>query len=154
MIKYYTLFLLSAFLFIGCSSTYTIKGYSSKEKFHKDFNSSADNKDLNITLTNDSLVQTTDGGIIKHDTLFTSAGDFPVSMIKTVNYKNRLKSTIFGCIGGELLIGIAGANILANNISKLNFTTIQLVFLVPAVGIVVGVISGYYIGWDVTYQFN
>ena len=154
MIKYCTLFLLSVFILIGCSSTYTLRNYSSKEKFHKDFNTSADNKDLNITLLNDSLVQTTDGGILKHDTLFTSTGAFPVNIIKTVNYKNRLKSSIYGCLSGVFVIGIAGANILHNNISNLDFTSIQLVFLVPAAGAIIGAMTGYYIGWDVTYQFN
>ena len=151
---YYSVIFLLALLLMGCSSTYTIKGYSSKEKFDEDFVSSADTKDLNITLLNDSLVQTTGGVDIKNDTLFTSTGAFPVNIIKTVNYKNRLKSTIFGCLGGELLIGIAGANLLANNISKLDFTSIQLVFLVPAASAMIGAITGYYIGWDVTYQFN
>lgn len=40
--------------FIGCSSTYTIKDFSSKDKFYNDFNNFAGNKSLNVTLTNDS----------------------------------------------------------------------------------------------------
>lgn len=151
---YYGVLFLLALILMGCSSTYTIKGFSSKDKFYRDFNGSADDKDLNITLLNDSLIQTTDGGILKQDTLFTSSGAFPVNIIKTVNYKNRLKSTFYGCLGGVFVIGIAGANLLHNNISNLDFTTIQLVFLVPVAGAIIGALTGYYMGWDIIYQFN
>ncbi|MDR3626567.1 MAG: hypothetical protein P4L45_07025, partial [Ignavibacteriaceae bacterium] len=40
--------------FIGCSSTYTINDFPTKDKFYGDFNNFAGNKSLNVTLTNDS----------------------------------------------------------------------------------------------------
>ena len=148
------LFIFSLF-FTGCSSSYSIKGYSSKDRFYRDFNRSADKKDLNITLLNDSLVQITGGGILKHDTLYTSEYIFPVNIIKTINYTNTLKSSIFGMLIGEVAIVIASAPIFANNINVFNFATlIKYAAIVELSGCFFGGIAGFYIGWDVTYQFN
>jgi hypothetical protein len=155
MKKYYSALFLLALILMGCSSTYTIKNFSSKEKFYKDFNSSVGSKDMNITLSNDSLYEISGGGLLKHDTLYTSEYIFPVNIIKTVQYKTTLKSTLFGIFCGELVIGIAGGNILHNNINKLDFaSTLMYGSIVVISGGIIGGIAGYFIGWDVTYQFN
>ena len=72
MKKYYTLLFLFALLFIGCS-TYTIKDFPSKDKFYEDFNNSVKNKDVNITLINDSSFTINDGAVLENDTLFSFA---------------------------------------------------------------------------------
>lgn len=58
-----------ALLLIGCSSTYTIKDFSSKEKFYEDFNNSAKDKTVKVTLTNDSSFTTLNGASISNDSL-------------------------------------------------------------------------------------
>jgi PBP1b-binding outer membrane lipoprotein LpoB len=52
----YGLFFLLALLLMGCSSTYTIKDFPSKERFYEDFNNSVKNKDVSITLMSDSCL--------------------------------------------------------------------------------------------------
>jgi hypothetical protein len=54
---------------IGCSSTYTISDFSSKDKFYDDFNNFADNKTLKITLNNDSSFISNEGTKITNDSL-------------------------------------------------------------------------------------
>jgi hypothetical protein len=152
---YYAVLFLFSLLITGCSSTYTLRHYSSKDNFYKDFNSSVGSKDLNVILLNDSLVQTKDGGILKNDTLFTKTNVFPVNFIKTVQFKTRLKSTLFGILFGEMGTMIAGGNILANNQSKLDLNSfIRYASIVFLSGGIIGAIAGYYIGWDINYQFN
>jgi len=51
--KYSIAAILSA-LFIGCSSTYRISDFLSKDKFYEDFNKFAENKSVKVTLMNDS----------------------------------------------------------------------------------------------------
>ena len=56
-------------IFIGCSSIYTVKDFSSKEKFYEDFNNSVKNKELEITLVNDSSFSVLEGSKIADDSL-------------------------------------------------------------------------------------
>jgi hypothetical protein len=46
--------LVSSILLIGCSSTYRVSDFSSKDKFYEDFNKFAENKSVKVTLMNDS----------------------------------------------------------------------------------------------------
>jgi hypothetical protein len=89
----YGLFFLLALLLMGCSSTYTIKDFPSKEKFYEDFNNSAQNKDVNVTLINDSSFAINDGIILENDTLFSLEGkdnrSFALSDITEIRYKNN-----------------------------------------------------------------
>lgn len=67
---YKILFILSCvFFFFGCSSTYRITDFSSKEKFYKDFNSFAKNRNVNVRLVNDSTFSSPNGAIISNDSL-------------------------------------------------------------------------------------
>ena len=61
-----TVFLLT---FIGCSSTYKVSDFSSKDKFYEDFNSFARNKNMKVTLTDDSSFITNEGTMISNDSL-------------------------------------------------------------------------------------
>jgi len=60
-------------LFSGCSSTYRLNNFHSKEEFYEDFNHSVKSKEVKITLTNDSSFISTDGIVIENDTLSTSS---------------------------------------------------------------------------------
>lgn len=89
----YSLFFLLALLLMGCSSTYTIKDFPSKERFYEDFNNSAKNKDVNVNLINDSSFAINDGIILENDTLFSLEGkdnrSFALSDITEIRYKNN-----------------------------------------------------------------
>src|ERR1035437_9263046 len=112
MNKYYTLCLLSALFFMGCS-TYTIKDFPSKEKFYEDFNNSAKNKDVNITLINDSSFTIHDGVVLENDTLFSFAKleeryvrTYPLSLITEIRYLNNDISTALILLkNGEIFRG-------------------------------------------------
>lgn len=54
MKKGYLFILLVSVIITGCSSIYTVKDFSSKKNFYDDFNKFARNKNLKVTLTNDS----------------------------------------------------------------------------------------------------
>lgn len=84
---------------MGCS-IYTIKDYPSKEKFYEDFNNSAKNKDVNITLINDSSFTINDGVVLENDSLFSFAKIeerdlriYPLSVITEIRYMNNDTST-------------------------------------------------------------
>jgi len=57
--------------FIGCSSTYRVNDFSSKEKFYNDFNNSFKTKEARITMINDSVLITLAGVEIENDTLYS-----------------------------------------------------------------------------------
>ena len=64
------LFAISATLLLaGCSSTYRVSDFSSREKFYEDFNNSVKNKELKITLVNDSSFSVLEGSKITDDSL-------------------------------------------------------------------------------------
>ena len=55
---------------IGCSSTYRISSFSSKNNFYEDFNIFAKSKSIKVTLTNDSSFVICNGAKIENDTLY------------------------------------------------------------------------------------
>jgi len=76
----------------GCSSTYTVSDFSSKEKFYNDFNNFASDKNLEVKLVNDSSI-TVGNGFILGDTLYTpgfridrKSGKIALSDIKKIDY--------------------------------------------------------------------
>ncbi|MHB8854554.1 MAG: hypothetical protein ACYC6P_14525 [Ignavibacteriaceae bacterium] len=90
------LMIMSLSLFcVGCSSYYTAKDFSSKEKYYKDFNDFAKNKNMTVTLINDSSFTTYVGSEILNDTLsFLREKDFtheeiPLKNIKSINYNRH-----------------------------------------------------------------
>jgi hypothetical protein len=54
---------------IGCYSTYNIFDFSSKKEFYDDFNKCANDKQVQITLKNDSTFTAENGAVILNDTL-------------------------------------------------------------------------------------
>jgi len=154
----YYVILLLFLLMIGCSSTYTIKDFSSKDKFYQSFNTSVGYKDINITLNNDSQVTIFGGGTLKHDTLYTLTDVFPVETIKNINYRTKGGdgSVLDGILSGVIIGGIA---------ALLTYKSIQRKgdnegpygfydFVLIGTGALFGGVTGYYIGWKTTYQFN
>jgi hypothetical protein len=97
---------------MGCS-TYTIKDFPSKEKFYQDFNSSVKNKDVNITLLNDSSFAIRDGAVLENDILFSFAKledkdprSFALSSIAEIRYTNNDSSSASILFkNGEMLRG-------------------------------------------------
>jgi uncharacterized protein YcfL len=57
-------------ILIGCSSTYKVTYYPSKEDFYKDINSSMKNRDVNVVTVDSSFIAF-EGSVIKNDTLQT-----------------------------------------------------------------------------------
>jgi len=61
-------------IFAGCSSTYTLKDFSSEKIFYKDFNNSVKDKSVKVRLVNDSLYSVPNGAVIFNDTLIFIEG--------------------------------------------------------------------------------
>jgi hypothetical protein len=57
-------------IFTSCSSTYKVSDFPSKDKFFEDFNKSAYDKSLQVTLNNDSSFTNNNGAEIVNDTLY------------------------------------------------------------------------------------
>lgn len=217
---YRYLFILIPLFSIGCSPTYTLKDYSSKEKFYKDFNNFAVDKNLRIIFINDTSITAPYGAVISNDTLnaitnvqkiektltkseikeinyyyttnfthpdfkvilkngkelkeknivvlpdssveyiFTKNTHqfFPIYKIKEVKYKNRWLGIIPGLLGGfgsGVVIGIPISFAeLANHHDKGDYENIWALYISAAAGTTIGIIAGWLIGNDYTYQFN
>jgi hypothetical protein len=158
MIKYYSLFLLSVLLLMGCSSTYTINDFSSKDKFYQSFNSSVGYKDIDITLNDKSQRTIYGGGTLKQDTLYTLTDIFPVETIKNIKYRTKGGggSVPIGILSGSLIGGIAAASTV-KSLKKVgdwgpDYEVVYLIYMAPAA--IIGGIIGYFIGWNTIYQFN
>jgi len=57
--------------FTGCSSTYKVTDFSSKEKFYEEFNNNFKEREAKVTLVNDSSFIAQNGVEINHDTLLS-----------------------------------------------------------------------------------
>ncbi|MDR3627581.1 MAG: hypothetical protein P4L45_12140 [Ignavibacteriaceae bacterium] len=64
------LFFLSLLLFTGCSTTYTLKDFTSKQEFYSKFNSSLQDRNARAQLMNDSVIDIKDGAEVLNDTLY------------------------------------------------------------------------------------
>ena len=95
--------ILSLFV-IGCSTTYRVSDYPFRENVYADFNNSARNKELKITLNNDSTVTAYFGGKILNDSLFIIT---PVKIneneVKEIIYNNDSKSNKLFLNNGDTL---------------------------------------------------
>jgi len=152
------------FLFIiGCSHTYEVSKYYSKEDLKKEFNRSAPSKVLKVVLTNDSSFNVFKG-VIVNDTMYLNYNStntiksIPVSTVNEVIYKNHWKSILPGFLLGGIVGGTLGtAGLLGrpkdggNNPKFDQFTaTIGGALL----GTIVGSVVGYIIGYKYHFQFN
>jgi len=84
-------------ILIGCSSTYTTKDFSSKEKFYEDFNKSVENKNVKVTLMNDSSFNSRENTRIANDTLYFMSNlqaekKIPLSEIQSIKHNYNTSS--------------------------------------------------------------
>lgn len=116
-------------VFFGCSTTRLLKYSSSKEKFYKDYNSSAGNSDIKITLIDESIVYHDDHSVIRNDTLYAFQREsdaknynIPAAEIKKINYlTNDYKNADLLLNDGERLVA---KNILISD-DSIHFTGIR-----------------------------
>jgi hypothetical protein len=109
MRKFYLYIAALSLILIGCSSTYKISNFSSKDKFYEDFNNFAKNKSVKVTLINDSSFSFKNGAEIANDTLFYLGKEIisgnkriAVTDIKEINYiKNDYNSASILLMNGE-----------------------------------------------------
>ena len=205
-------------LLTGCYSTYNVSDFSSKDKFYEDFNKSANDKAVKVTLSNDSPFFVSNGAVIVNDTLcslhsYTVSGNKKLSMnnIKNINYlssdyksgtilsKNgelyhatkinfekdsidfayseyvkqditsvsNVKKIVYNdhWLGVPVYMGIGTATgfvigLIVNsnngNGTSLNpkLTPVLGGILYAASGLVVGAITGWFLGYDYVYYFN
>ncbi len=161
----YLLIFCYSILFLGCSSTTWIGKYSyNKSEAYKNFNRFAKNKDLEVTLYNDSSF-TLYNGVIKNDTLcnlnnITLSGNnsIALSKIKKVVYKNHWLGIpiymVVGAASGFFIGSIANSNN-GNGTSRNPELTPTLGGLIYAVfGSVVGAVAGWFLSYNYVYVFN
>ena len=103
---------------VGCSSYYSARQFPSKEKFYEDFNSSAKNKNMKVTLTDDSSFITSEGTMISNDSLIFTTITQKEEMID----KNEIKDIKYS---GNDMSNLSGRIILKNGDSA---TTKNIVF--------------------------
>ncbi len=86
---FYLVIPIALVFFIGCSSTFKVTDYSSKEKFYEDVNNSIKNRDFNL-VTADSSFTALAGSIIKDDSLKTTSKFqekiIPLKDVKSIKY--------------------------------------------------------------------
>ncbi len=75
MKKFNLLTAVFSIIFIGCSSTYRVSDFTSRDKFYNDFNKFAKNKSVKVTLVNDSSFYVENGAQIKNDTVYSFGQD-------------------------------------------------------------------------------
>ena len=161
------LFCLSlALLFLtGCSSTYWLNQSTSKSKYYEDFNKSVVNKNLEITLENDSTFFANEGAKIINDTLLINTNYgvnnlliLPINKVKEVSYKNHwlgvLPHLAAGTGIGIILGGLSAIIYDYSDTNDKNNVDYSLFMGISAIGLVAGSIWGYIDGYTYTYQFN
>ena len=151
---------------MGCSSIYTERYFSSKEKFYKDFNKSAFNKTLKVTLKNDSSFICSNGAEIKYDTLFlpfykryNNKNFIPLKNVKQISFVNHWKGIPIPLICGTI-IGFGTGYLINNSLTApgSNSDNVNIgaygIIVLTGVGIISGGIIGWINGYTFTYQFN
>lgn len=102
----YLIISLIIFFLTGCSSTYTLKDFSSKEKFYNDFNKYMSNKPVKVTFVDDSSFVFSENVKISNDSiLLLSTGlnvinNFPLEKVKEIRnihiHNNQLNGLWMG----------------------------------------------------------
>ncbi len=97
------IYIISSIFFLiltGCYSTYKVSDFSSRDKFYEDFNKSAKDKAIKVTLSNDSSFFLSNGAAIENDTLYfpreeikSGIKKIALSDIKGVNFTNQSHTT-------------------------------------------------------------
>ena len=159
--------LISALFFaltvLGCSSTYRVSDFSSKDKFYEDYNSSVKDKVVRVTMFNDSSLNAGEGTMIEDDTLIINLSNqsvplkIPLSKVKTIKYKNNLLGAAIGIPIGIPLGFVAGVVIgywsnpsNKEGESKASYGIVDGLIAGPIIGGIIGALLGY----SYIYQFN
>ncbi|MGA7719569.1 MAG: hypothetical protein WCA84_00200, partial [Ignavibacteriaceae bacterium] len=71
MKKFNLLILILSLFVIGCSSTYKVSDFTSRDKFYNDFNKFVRDKSVKVTLVNDSSFYVENVAQIKNDTIYS-----------------------------------------------------------------------------------
>lgn len=168
LLSFITIFVL---LLTGCSSTYRLSDFSSKEKFYSDLNKFVVDKDMEITLTGDSSFYSRGIAGIRNDTLFFQADitksnlgnnykAIPINKIKTISYNWHWLGLPIGFTGGAIIgIDIGGAISSYDVHTKGDPLGINNEYLLPLIyGVLIGSITGsiadWFVGWNYVYEFN
>ena len=152
-------------LLTGCSSTYRVSDFSSKEKFYESINKAAKGKVVNITLKNGSLINAFNVKMSNDSTAFSTKNYFqyniPISNVKAISYKNTSEGIVTGALTGiaaGLLITIS--KVIPANSQEGNppypkdYDYPKAGMISIPIGIVSGSIIGWLIGHNYTYEFN
>ena len=155
--------------FIGCSSTYRLTDFSTKENFYADFNKTVINKNINVALINDSTFSALSGSKIVNDTLYLILNRqnekhlMPVSDIKKIRYYYTGYSTPSADIalknGNEIKGGnvkvlddsfieytIKKINSIAIPVSRVKIVSYKNRWLGALIGIPAGTVAGWGLG--------
>jgi hypothetical protein len=91
-----SLFIILAFFLMGCSSTFNINMYSSKEGFYEVVNKSITDNEIKVVLMNDSTISLGNGAFVDNDTLFIEKDVFEIihkncllAELKKIDYKDN-----------------------------------------------------------------
>jgi len=114
-----------AISFMGCSSTFELSDFSSKAKFHEDFNKLANNKTLKVILNSDSSFICDNGAQISNDSLTYAVTiqwekELPSREVKKIDYNN------YGNLSGNVML-TNGEEYYAENIKVLSDSTVQFI---------------------------
>jgi hypothetical protein len=151
---------------IGCSSTYKVSDFPSKEKFYDDFNKSINNKTAKVILYNDSSFSITGNIKIASDSLsFLNSGkdniaNMPLERVKMIRVKYAGNKTLTGLWIGASFSVLAGlVYILANNQgggneSPAHISVLPASFGFAGIGGIVGAIIGTFLDKTYVYQFS
>ncbi len=97
----FVLFITSVSIFTGCSLTYRLKDDPFKLDFYENYNNFAGDKNVKITMQNDSVFYSINGTVILNDTLFSIIKDtskknyaIPISGIKKIVYTYTGNKTV------------------------------------------------------------
>ena len=155
--------LIVSLFFIGCSSTYKVSDFSSKDKFYENFNKFADNKNMKVTLTNDSSFIAEGNTKVSNDTLIITMNvkndiykSLPLIKIREISYKNHWLGIPFGFLDGLVIgtgLGIIVSKSQSDQTGK-NTDLVSPIIIGATGGSIIGIIVGWFVGWNYTYQFN
>ena len=156
---YFITTLLTLFL-IGCSSIYKVNDFPSRDEFYADFNKTAYDHTVKVTLNNDSSFIITEDVTVLNDTLLFSTKKpnvnfekLPTNQIKKLSFNSHLGGIKYGfisCAVPGLFLGLAISLTTETNSGE----NTNYIYSVPLISGAVGGIIGYIFGHNYIYQFN
>lgn len=152
------------FFIAGCSSTYRVNDFSSKEKFYEDFNKSMHNKSVNVLLANNSSFISSGNVLISNDSLIFSNPNekvmniLPVVQVKEISSISKRNNTLTGLWIGATFGFLISFPMIAMNNTDGNHAKHQAFFpaslVYTASGGLIGFVIGSILDKTYTYQFN